>query len=209
MGNDAECNAKTGSNATDEHPKPRAMVPSDDPVTETVDGVTYTNVLRVKADPPGTTDEERKRRIKGLAGAIAHGLRRFGEIHVRAIGKEATYKAVKAVIEASAFVAVHGFDLYTRPGYMMAGDVQGKDEMTGITFLVVTSQNRKDVQEEHPAASSGAAMERIAAREVLRRWVTKYAKTCKPGPWDYDRDAAGLCEDTAELLGLGDPWAGV
>lgn len=117
--------------------KPNA--PSDKPITEVDGETTYSNVLRVKADPPGTTDEERKRRMKALAGAIAHGLRRFGEVHVRAIGKEATYKAVKSIIDASGFVAVHGHDLYTRPGYIMAGDVTGKDEMTGISFLVVSS----------------------------------------------------------------------
>ena len=103
----------------------------------------YSNVLRVKADPPDTTNDDRRKNVKALAGAIAHGLRRFGEVHVRAIGKEATYKAVKAIIEASAFVAVHHHDLYTRPGYIMADDVTGKDEMTGISFLVVSSQSRR------------------------------------------------------------------
>lgn len=144
MGND-DASTETAVNSNIEnhpHAKTRVLVPSDEPIVENVDGVTYTNVLRVKADPPGTSDEDRKRRIKSLAGAIAHGLRRFGEIHVRAIGKEATYKAVKAIIEASAFVAVHNHDLYTRPGYMMAGDVHGKEEMTGISFLVVTSQSQ-------------------------------------------------------------------
>lgn len=117
----------------------KTHVPSDAPITETEGGMTYSNVLRVKADPPEISDEDRKKKIKALAGAVAHGLRRFGEVHVRAIGKDAVYKAVKAIIDASGFVAVHGHDLYTRPGYIMADDVQGKDEMTGISFLVVTS----------------------------------------------------------------------
>lgn len=120
----------------------KMRVPSDNPITQVgEDGTQHSNVLRVKADPPGITDEERKKKIKSLAGAIAHGLRRFGEIHVRAIGKEAVYKAVKAIIEASGYVAVHGFDLYTRPGYIMADDVEGKDEMTGISFIVVSSES--------------------------------------------------------------------
>jgi stage V sporulation protein SpoVS len=128
----------------------RTHAPSDNPITEKEGDTTYSNVLRVKADPPGTTDEERKKRMKSLAGAIAHGLRRFGEVHVRAIGKEATYKAVKAIIDASGFVAVHGHDLYTRPGYIMAGDVTGKDEMTGISFLVVssTSSSKRPQQQD-------------------------------------------------------------
>lgn len=184
----------------------KTHVPSDDPITETEGGVTYSSVLRVKADPPGISDDDRIKRVKSLAGAIAHGLRRFGEIHLRVIGKDANYKATKALIEASAFVAVHNHDLYTRPGYMMADDVQGKDEMTGISYLVITSQNRRqDAQDKH---ESGAVSERIAAREVLRRWLMKYAETCKPcAQREYDRAAAELCADTAELLGLGDPWA--
>lgn len=50
------------------------------------------------------------------------------------------------------------------------------------------------------------AIELIAARELLRRWVKKYAPSCKPGGWDYDHDAADLCQTTATLLGIGDPW---
>lgn len=119
------------------------LTPSDEPMTEVEGGKTYSNVLRVKADPPDITSDERKKRVKSLAGAIAWGLRRFGEVHVRSIGKDAVYKALKAAIEARAFVAVHGFDLYIAPGYMMANDVAGKDEMTGISLLIVTSENSK------------------------------------------------------------------
>jgi len=116
--------------------------PSDNPIMQVgEDGTQHSSVLRVKADQPGISDDERRKKVKALAGAIAHGLRRFGEIHVRAIGKDATYKAVKALIEASGYVAVHGFDLYTRPGYIMAGDVDGKSEMTGISFIVVSSES--------------------------------------------------------------------
>ena len=122
----------------------KTHTPSDTPIIETSGDKKYSNVLRVKADPPGISAEDRKRAMKALAGAIAHGLRRFGEVHVRSIGKDATYKAVKALAEASGFVAVYGHDLYTRPGYMMADDVTGKDEMTGISFLVVSSTSAKE-----------------------------------------------------------------
>jgi stage V sporulation protein SpoVS len=121
--------------------------PSDNPMTETEDGVVYTNVIRVKADPPDVSSDERKKRVKALAGAIAHSMRRFGEVHVRSIGKEALYKGVKAIIDASGMVAVHGYDLYTRPGYIMATDVADKDDMTGISFLVVSSASGKDQKE--------------------------------------------------------------
>lgn len=118
----------------------KTRVPSDDPITETgEDGKVYTNVLRIKADPPGTGAEQRKLNVKKIAGAIAHGIRRFGEVHVRALGKDATYKATKAIIEASGFVAVSGHDLYTRPGYMVTEKSDSHGEMTGISFLVLTS----------------------------------------------------------------------
>lgn len=117
--------------------------PSDHPITEVEGDNTYSNVLRVKADPPDVSAEERMKRIKALAGAIAHGMRRFGEVHVRSIGKDATYKAVRALIEARSMVAVHCCDLYTAPGYIVAEDMVGKDEMTGISFLVVGSTSSK------------------------------------------------------------------
>ena len=47
---------------------------------------TFSNVLKVAKDPPGISDEERAKRKKALAGAIAHSLRQFGEVKVRALG---------------------------------------------------------------------------------------------------------------------------
>lgn len=46
----------------------------------------------------------------------------------------------------------------------------------------------------------------IAMKELLHRWVKKYAGGCKPGAWEYDHDAADLCQTTADLLKMGDPW---
>jgi stage V sporulation protein SpoVS len=114
-------------------------VPSDDPITQVEDGKTYTNVLRVKADPDNISDEQRKINVKSLAGAIAHTVRRFGEVQIRVIGKDSTYKAIKAIIEARGMVAVHGHDLYMSPGYMIVNNTTGKSEMTGLTFYVITS----------------------------------------------------------------------
>ena len=99
----------------------------------------YSNVLRVKADPPGTTPEQRKKAVKALAGAISHGLRQYGEVHVRAIGNECVHKGAKAVSIASSFVAVYGYDLYCRPCFITTQ--MGDKEMTGISFLVVSSQS--------------------------------------------------------------------
>jgi len=132
-------NSKDVENEVGNQPQ-NTRVPSDDPIKEIgEDGRVYTNVLRVKADPKGISAQQRKLNVKKIAGAIAHGIRRFGEVHVRAAGKEATYKALKSIIEASGFVAVSGHDLYTRPGYMVIEQSEGHTEMTGISFFVMTS----------------------------------------------------------------------
>jgi hypothetical protein len=55
--------------------------------------------------------------------------------------------------------------------------------------------------------SDCSVYEKIAARGLLRRWLEKYAGTCKPGGWEYDHDAADLCQTTADFLGVGDPWS--
>lgn len=49
-------------------------------------------------------------------------------------------------------------------------------------------------------------LERIVARGLLRKWMEKYAPTCRPGGWDYDKEAAALCEETAQLLETRVPW---
>ena len=107
---------------------------------------TFSNILKVKADPPGLDEEERTRRAKALSGAIAHGLRQYGEVHVRCIGHSAIAKGAKCIAIASGMVAVHGFDLYCRPGFISVDNFgeQGNHDMTGISFLVVTSQLQSD-----------------------------------------------------------------
>jgi len=124
-----------------EKPNDPIQAPSATPVVHQDGEKVYSSVLRVKADPEGITPEERKKNLKALAGAISHNLRRFGEIHVRAMGESATHKAVKAIIVASGNVAVHGLDLYCRPGFIIADHISDNKEMTGISFLVFASSN--------------------------------------------------------------------
>jgi stage V sporulation protein SpoVS len=99
---------------------------------------TFSNILKVKSDPPGTTDEARSKAKKALAGAIAHGLRQFGEVQVRAFGEAAVSKAAFSIGIASGMVSVHGYDLYCRPCFITT--LMSGKEITGISFLVVTSQ---------------------------------------------------------------------
>jgi len=95
---------------------------------------TFSNILRVKADPPGISEDEKSKKLKCLAGAIAHGIRQYGEVQARCIGDAATAKGAKAVAVASGMVAVTGIDLYCRPTFMTV-EMQDKD-MTGICFVI-------------------------------------------------------------------------
>jgi len=98
----------------------------------------HSKVLRVKADPQDVSDEERKRNVKNLAGAIAHGLRQYGEVYVRCFSNATIGKASKAIAIARGFVAVQGFDLYCAPAFIKADF--GDQERTGICFWVFTNQ---------------------------------------------------------------------
>ena len=46
----------------------------------------------------------------------------------------------------------------------------------------------------------------IAAKTLLRQWMTKHAGHYRPGGWDYDEKGASLVQATADLLGVKDPW---
>ena len=113
-----------------------------DPKDEAKPKKEFSSVLRVKADPPGISESERKRKAKALGGAIAHGLRQFGEVEVRCMGAASTLKGAKCIAIASGYVAVHGFDLYCRPAFDVTQDA--KKDMTVISFFVVTNKSDQD-----------------------------------------------------------------
>ena len=47
---------------------------------------------------------------------------------------------------------------------------------------------------------------RVAAKALLRQWMVKHARAYQPGGWDYDKEGAELVQQTADLLGVKDPW---
>ena len=94
----------------------------------------FTNELKVKADGPSATDEERKTKVKKLAGAIAHSLRCNGEVHVRCFGNACIGKASKAIAIATSYVSPHGLSLYCIP-YFIEAEMNGETK-TGIAFRV-------------------------------------------------------------------------
>jgi stage V sporulation protein SpoVS len=104
------------------------------------------NVLKVKADDPNATDEERKGQLKRLAGAIAHTLRNEGSVKVRCFGNACIGKAAKAIAIARGMVAVHGFDLFTAVSFIQAD--MGGTKKTGICFGVFSNETSPEAVKE-------------------------------------------------------------
>lgn len=115
--------------------------------SETEDSKEFSNILRVKADGKETSPEERKRKVKLLAGAIAHGLRQFGIVYVRCFSPATCFKASKAIAIARGYVAVQGFDLYNTCSFIEA-EMEGQMK-TGICYECFTNstKDQKDSQE--------------------------------------------------------------
>ena len=104
------------------------------------------NILKVKADDKEIEPEERKRKVKNLAGAIAHGLRQFGVVYVRCFSPATCFKASKAIAIARGFVAVQGFDLFTICAFIEAD--MGGQMKTGICYECFTNKtDAKKVEE--------------------------------------------------------------
>ncbi len=104
--------------------------------------------LKVSADPKEITPEERKRRVKKLAGAIGHALRTNGEINVRAFGSDAIYKAIKALAIARDYISATNpnLEIAYAPAFIETEVETGV--MTGIcfcTFANTKPEGFKDV----------------------------------------------------------------
>lgn len=103
------------------------------------------NELKVKADNPNATDQERKDALKKLAGAIAHSLRQNGDVKVRCFGNACIGKAAKAIAIARGMVAVHGHDLFM-VGYFITAEMGGVNK-TGICFDCFTHEKEPHIPE--------------------------------------------------------------
>lgn len=114
------------------NPKPEGM--------KEVDLSTVNSVLMVKSDRPEITSEERKANVRKLAGAITHAAMDNTHCLVRAFGKSAATKAIKALAIARGFVATKGLDLYAWNTFVVANMDKTGAEKTGILFYVFTNQ---------------------------------------------------------------------
>lgn len=97
------------------------------------------NNLKVKSDPPDITPDERRLLVRKLAGAIAHAIRNYGEVDVRAVGNPCIGKAIKAIAISKEFMTSHNLSLYCVPAFIdieMDGIVK-----TGIKFCVFAEES--------------------------------------------------------------------
>ena len=99
--------------------------------------------LKVKADPPDVSSEDRKKNIKKLAGAVSHSLRANGEINVRCFGNASIGKAAKAIAIARSYVETSDLQLSCAPAFITTK--MGDNELTGISFCTFASKKEDEV----------------------------------------------------------------
>jgi stage V sporulation protein SpoVS len=99
--------------------------------------------LKVAADPADISDDERKRRVKKLAGAISHALRTGGEISVRAFGNAAISKAAKALAIAKEYIATTDkLQLIYSPAFITT-QIEN-NTLTGISFYCFAEEGLQE-----------------------------------------------------------------
>jgi stage V sporulation protein SpoVS len=126
---------------------------SDEELDREIDGNSVGNKrikeLKVKADPPDIDPEEKKRRVKKLAGAISHSLRDSGEVAVRGLGDPCVDKGTKAIAIATRYIKSNdqNLQLECAPAFVEA-DIGGEKSITGISFNVFATEGVREVDIE-------------------------------------------------------------
>lgn len=97
--------------------------------------------LRVTADASDISPVDRKKRVKQLAGAISHSLRVSGAIDVRALGKPAICKAVKALAITRKYIrdTDPNLRLSFSPAFI-TDDIEG-GSLTGLKFCAFANEH--------------------------------------------------------------------
>jgi stage V sporulation protein SpoVS len=122
--------------------------------------------LRVSADKPDVSSEERKRNVKKLAGAISHSLRTSGEINVRCFGNAAIGKATKALSIAREYInQTDEIRLSFSPAFIES-EIGGQT-LTGISFCTFTTDDseRADIADVESVLMAKADPKDISAEE--------------------------------------------
>ena len=97
------------------------------------------SVLMAKADPKDIEPEERKIKVRKLAGAISHAIKDNHECVIRCFGNAAIGKAAKALAIARGFTATRGPDLYCWSSFIVSKLDDGT-ELTGIAFYAYSNE---------------------------------------------------------------------
>lgn len=109
-----------------------------EPKEKDIDIEKISTTLMVKADERDISPEERKIRVRKLAGAITHAVEENKECVIRCFGNASIGKACKALAIARGFTATRGPDLYCWNDFIMAD--MGGNERTGIAFYTFTNE---------------------------------------------------------------------
>lgn len=131
---------------------PIALVDDDVAVEDVVAGIELDKKLTVKteildslkvaADPKDISEEDRKRNVKKLAGAISHALRTKGQINVRAFGHAAIGKSCKALAIAKSYIdETNKLQLSFSPAFITT-QIDSLT-LTGIKFSTFTSEKQE------------------------------------------------------------------
>jgi len=110
---------------------------TEDSTVDNLDDVK--SVLMAKADPKDISVDERKVRVRKLAGAISHAVAQNKECIVRCFGSAAIGKATKALAIARGFTATRGPDLYCWCTFIVSTLDDGT-ELTGIAFYAYSNE---------------------------------------------------------------------
>lgn len=120
--------------------------------------------LKVKADPPDISSDDRKKNVKKLAGAISHSLRRKGEINIRCFGNAAIGKAAKALAIARNYIDVQSLQLECSPAFITTK--MGTNDLTGISFCTFASNKPEDMNPIDIEQCQSVLMVKADARDV-------------------------------------------
>jgi stage V sporulation protein S len=103
-----------------------------------IDMLRVNSVLKVTADQKDIDPQERRLKVRKLAGAISHALEENRECILRCFGNASIAKACKALAIARGFVATRGFDAYVFNDFIVTK--MGDNERTGISFYCFSNE---------------------------------------------------------------------
>ena len=129
-----------------------------------VSDATLDNCLKVKADPPDISPDDRKKNVKKLAGAISHSLRASGEVNVRCFGNASIGKAAKALAIAKDYIGVQKLQLSFSPAFISTKI--GENELTGICFCTFATPKPEGTEDQDPAKCKSVLMVKADPKDV-------------------------------------------